>query len=320
MCNDVSDKLLGKFAPKPTAAAAPKKEKTVSRFDQAAKSVAANAKSTLGRQIAFCSPSRDVQDWPCTARGPRGVGQVEIVTKDTTTASGDSKRCDSQAPLLFPLPLSLDCPSSPADFFWDTPWGGVPPERQGRFTVVPVLPRGRLLGGSKLAALAAARKKKQEEQNRGAGASQPTDAKAETDKAVALLDKLTVKNKENSTLPTDTGAIEETASKPAKSRLQYRKRQPTPEPVVAEPEEEQPIEEPTPSIHVPNLRIGPSSFASTLCGDGNSTAVWRSAKTQASAALTEVHSKVIAGDPFAGPSPDDVVLRAQAKGKRAVHG
>jgi elongation factor 1 alpha-like protein len=242
------------------------------------------------------------------------------MTNNTTATLEASKFYAAIAPSPFPLSTPLDCSPSPADFFWDTPWGNIAPERRGQITVIPVLPRGRLLGGSKLAALAAARKKKQEEQSRGSGVAQPTNTKADTDKAVALLDKLTVKNKDNTTPSTDTVAAEEHERKPVKSRLQYRKRQATPEPVVAEPEEELTIEEPTPSIQLPNLRIGPSSFASTLCGAGNSSTVWKSAKAQASDGLTEVLPKVIAGDPFAGPSPDDIVLRAQAKGKRAVHG
>jgi len=233
---------------------------------------------------------------------------------------GHLEGCNTDAPPLFPLFPLQDCSPSPVGFFWDTPWGSVPPGRQGHITVIPVLPRGRLLGGSsKLAALAAARKKKQEEQNRGPESSQPTDTKADTDKAIALLDKLTVKNKDSTKSSTDTEAIAEGERKPLKNRLQYRKRQPSPEPVAAEPEEET-VEEPKPSIQLPNLRIGPSSFASTLCGDGNSATVRKSAKAQASENLTEVLPKVIDGDPFAGPSPDDIVLRAQAQGRRAVHG
>lgn len=66
-----------------------------------------------------------------------------------------------------------DCskPFSCADFFRDTPWLNVPRDREAVF-IVPLYPRGGLLGGSsdggpkmsKLQALAAARKKKAQEQ------------------------------------------------------------------------------------------------------------------------------------------------------------
>lgn len=314
----VSDAVPGKFAPKPAPAAQPKKAKAASRFDQVAQSVATNTKSTPGRQSAFYSPSRETQDLACTARALNESGQSERNVAKDTVIEPSFNRCAETAHSCFPLPSQPDCFSSAAEFFRDTPWGGVPSERRGQFTVVPVLPRGRLLGGSKLAALAAAKKKRQEDESRATGASQAANAKAEADKAVALLDKLTVKSKDNATPP--GGANKENVPKP-KNRLQYRKRQPSPEP-VAEPKEEPEVEEPTPSIQLPDLRIGPSSFASTLCGDGNSSTVWKSTKAQTFAALTEVHPKIISGDAFAGPSPDDVVLRAQgqAKGKRAVHG
>jgi elongation factor 1 alpha-like protein len=313
--------MLDKFAPaKPTPPAESKKVKPVSRFDQAAKSVQTDAKSTPGRQAAFHSLSRNVQDWACTAPGLEEVERSQVAFTDRIAAKAEVlQNYTAAAPAFLPPMMSLARPPSPSptEFFWDTPWNNVAPERQGCITVIPALPRGRLLGGSKLAALAAARKKKQQEEaDRAHGALQTTDSKAETDKAVALLDKLTVKGKEYPQSPTPQG----NERKGSKNRLQYRKRQPSPEPAPAEPEEETPVEQQEPSIQLPPLRIGPSSFASALCGNGISPSIWAPSKAEAPERLTEVLPKVVDGNPFAGPSPDDIVLRAQAKGKRAVHG
>src|ERR1700709_1407075 len=73
-------------------------------------------------------------------------------------------------------------PFSFAEFFKDSPWLNIPPERQTIF-LAPLYPRGGLLGGSsdgtpkmsKLQALAAARKKKAQEQktSRGLGVEKP---------------------------------------------------------------------------------------------------------------------------------------------------
>lgn len=214
----------------------------------------------------------------------------------------------------YPLPeLTDNCSLSARDFFWDTPWGNVPPSRLGKITAIPVLPRGRLLGGSsKLAALAAARKKKKEAANPDPSATQPEEAKAETDAAVALLDKLSVGKDPNGPSNGDTSQ-----KRSGSFQNRYpRKRQESPKPAAPEPEKPSTPEETEPAIQVPRLRTGPSMFASTLCGIGQS-------KKNQDVVLSSVPLPSLPHDPasqrpFTGPSPDDVILRAQKKG--AVHG
>lgn len=188
------------------------------------------------------------------------------------------------------------------NFFWDTPWGKVPPHRLGVITSEPRYSGG-LLGGSKLAALAARRKQKQETPAATEG------VKAETDKAVALLDRLSVKN-ESTASPIRGGG------QGRKPLGRYpRKRSPSPTPI--EPELEEPVPEPaTPVIEFPDLRATPSMFASTLCGPSD-LALCQSACISSlslsyttSKASREINAK---DNPFAGPSPDDIVQRAQAR-------
>lgn len=89
----------------------------------------------------------------------------------------------SEATLLCSARLSA------ADFFKDCPWLDVPKERQGEILIEPLYPRGGLLGGSssqgngkpsKLAALAAARRQKEN--------GKPSEG--DMNSSVALLDKL----------------------------------------------------------------------------------------------------------------------------------
>jgi elongation factor 1 alpha-like protein len=235
-----------------------------------------------------------------------------------------SKGCTEIPPSLFPVPLPVEvCSFSAAEFFWDTPWGNVAPSRLGEITVVPVLPRGRLLGGSskpsKLANLAAARKKKQEAAKGDSPAVQTSNVEAETDTAISLLDKLSVRSKDNNSLsPSNVDGAEERERRMGQGRLQYRKRQPSPEKVAIEPEQPHTPEETTPAVEVPNIRTSPSTFASTICGIGSlSTKAPATGVTAVPIPYTELQSAV-SGNPFTGPSPDDVVLRAQRKG--AVHG
>ncbi|KAI4605802.1 hypothetical protein J4E83_010465 [Alternaria metachromatica] len=193
-----------------------------------------------------------------------------------------------------------------ADFFWDVPWGNVPPERLGVITVDPPLYKGGLLGGSsKLAALAAKRRKEREDAEAAA-----SKANNDADSAIAMLDKLSVKNQEggNPSLGGGPG--------PARpSRYPIRRRSPSPAPEgPKEPEIEEP-QAPQPAVIVesPAQRATASMFASTLCGSDES-----SKHTQAP--LQEVplpfaaYKSYDGTGAFAGPSPDDIVRAAQAKG------
>jgi elongation factor 1 alpha-like protein len=181
---------------------------------------------------------------------------------------------------------------------------------------MPIYPPGRLLGGSsKLKALAAARKKKQEEAQAGATSATPApERNPETDKAVALLDRLSVKSKDGSASSSVNGNVE----RKTLSKYPSRKRPISPGHEALKVEEPTTPEETTPSIEIPNLRTEPSMFASTLCGPRGPS----SKKPRMESEELPLHypdSKTSnEANPFAGPSPDDIVLRAQAKS--AVHG
>lgn len=210
-------------------------------------------------------------------------------------------------------PCSADYMSAKATtFFWDTPWGNVPRHRLGPITVEPRYLGGGLLGGSsKLAALAAKRKQKQEE---AASAAKAGDTKAETDKAVALLDKLSVKGKDPT--PFIRGGVCEPQRRPVQ-RYPARKRSPSPPP--AEPEvEEASLEPAQPAIEFLDLRAKPSMFASTLCGTEDQVRKRQKLEVSSFPLPYTTFQGYSEAKPFAGPSPDDIVLRAQARG--AGHG
>ena len=213
-------------------------------------------------------------------------------------------------------------PITATDFFRDTPWGNVPPHRLGEITVHSLYPRGGLLGGSsKLAALAAARKKKQEAAKISSEESpQSGEAQSETDKAISLLDRLKVKEKEvpidGSQTKTRNDSLPERKS--LLSKYPSRKKAPSPEPVEETTAESTEPEQAPPPIDISNLRDGPSMFATTLCGSGASAATKERLNSLALPVPHTTHPEFKKANPFAGPSPDDVVLRAQ--GKRAVQG
>lgn len=164
---------------------------------------------------------------------------------------------------------------------------------------------GGLLGGSKLAQLAAKRKQKQE----AAAASAETSQKPDTDKAIALLDRLSVK----SAAAPSSSSGNDAASKPA-SRY-TRKRSPSPKPTIEpEPEQEALPEPAKPLVEFPNLRATPSMFASTLCVVNESARARADSDVSERVAIPYPPTAPTTDDPFNGPSPDDIVLHAQKRG------
>lgn len=313
-----ADLNLDKFAPsKPTPAAETKKPKAVSKFDQAASAAGIETKTAPGTHIRFHFMLRKM---PCTvSRLEAATSPSHVVADRKPTRSSASKGCADTMYTGFPFSASVTDSISSNNFFWDTPWCNVPSHRLGNLLAVPVHPPGRLLGGSsKLKALAAARKKKQQQQEeaQGGAASATTapERNPETDKAVALLDRLSVKGKDSSPSTSANGNTE----RKTVSKYLSRKRAISPGREAPKTEEPPTPEETSPSIEIPNLRTGPSLFASTLCGPRGQP----SKKPRLEPDVFPLHdsdSKAsMEANPFAGPSPDDIVLRAQAKG--AVHG
>lgn len=168
--------------------------------------------------------------------------------------------------------------------------------------IPPLYPRGGLLGGSgdaapkmsKLQALAAARKKKAQEQK--------SDASLEVEKPM-----------ENLSLGDSTSGG--TSLGPPKQRgFPVRKRKDSnpheklekPQAVINEPEAEDLFQLPPPD------QAHPSAFASTMFGDPEPAPIRQPAVLFTLPSLVAISAALT--DPFAGPSPDDIVIAAQSKG------
>jgi elongation factor 1 alpha-like protein len=258
----LKNKLGGAQAPKAT----PKKEKAMSKFDQAANTAGLSAPTSTGKRTHACSTNTD----------------------------------EPACPITLSLPPNTMPTYDADDFFWDVPWGNVPPHRLGIITVdAPCGRRGLLGGSSKLAALAAKRRKERE----AAQVATPQSS-GDPDAAVAMLDKLSVNGTPTSSLH---------GSDEAKSRYPVRRRSRSPSPEAPEEETTEEPQTPRPAIVVesPAQRAVPSMFASTLCG---------SIKTPRPTIVETfpipyISCKGYPGtDAFDTPSPDDIVRAAQAKG------
>lgn len=205
-----------------------------------------------------------------------------------------------------------------AHLFRDLPWGNIPPERQAVLIPPPQLPGG-LLGGSgappkmsKLQQLAAARKKKAEEQKSTSEDVEQTQVK---------MTELTVHDnqasKENRPLAGLFGKRVKTSETTAQGRIPLTMAEPTrPEiPQAQAPEvtpslqQEHVQPEPEPVVAPPKAE--PSAFASTLFGP-SSDSLKRKPREVFSLPYMAISSYT--PEAFGKPSPDDVVLAAQAKG------
>ncbi|KAK8053508.1 P-loop containing nucleoside triphosphate hydrolase protein [Apiospora saccharicola] len=208
-----------------------------------------------------------------------------------------------------------------ADFFNDMPWGNIPKHREGTF-IAPLYPRGGLLGGagtpgkpSKLQQLALARKKKAEEQKAG-NTDQDVQGTITQLSQLSVAQDLGVNEEGKSISITGPSSPDPTPSskKPGLGTLLAdRKRKvadlgqvetppvtkSSPEPSVKSPDED-PAPEPA----------APSAFAQTLLGSAPS-APKPLPKTSYQLPYMAFTSSV--SEAFSGPSPDDVVLSAQAK-------
>jgi elongation factor 1 alpha-like protein len=216
-----------------------------------------------------------------------------------------------------PNPQICSNPFSFADFFKDSPLLNVPAERQAVF-IAPVYPRGGLLGGSsdgapkmsKLQALAAARKKKAQEQ-RSSGSSS-------VDKPMGNLTlkkdqpmgngKMLEKNSIETTLSTKLSS----RGFPLRKRKDSNPHEKAPTAAPAERDSEQSSSD-TPMENTPLDQAQPSAFASTMFS--NAAPVPPRQHLDNIFTLPYVATTATTStDPFAGPSPDDVVIAAQSKG------
>ena len=208
------------------------------------------------------------------------------------------------------------------EFFKDSPWLNVPEKRRAQIIIEPLYPRGRLLGGSpagqdrppqsKLAALAAARRKKE---------SGSSEAKEANGPVAHLSSKLQMTNiasqldQPQDTKPLTARSQEILKKHPAKKRQ-------IPEPAEMQerkPKRSQSDHEPVTqdsSTAEPAPIARPSPFAQTLFGPTSIVQNARRPLEQPSYLFPAYANQDTKINPFAGPSPDDVVQNAQtSKGK-----
>ncbi|KAL8911755.1 MAG: hypothetical protein Q9171_003147 [Xanthocarpia ochracea] len=246
---------------------------------------------------------------------------------------------EQQAPSKTITPVTKNQASSTGNSK-DAPWLQIPSERQGEILIEPLYPRRGLYGGSpgageakisKLAALAAARRKKENEKNIS---PEPEGSNA----SIAMLETLDrrARSRDASNLKGPaTSGLEDTPSVAAsfvpirRSRKYPSKRQDCSP--SATPSNETPKESPPRGSETENSAqeayprstptAAPSVFAKTVFGDAQNPLpytpepLW--SRTFSSPRLSGVKAK---SDPFAGPSPDDVVAKAQSssKGVKAI--
>nr|OQO21930.1 hypothetical protein B0A51_10446 [Rachicladosporium sp. CCFEE 5018] len=170
----------------------------------------------------------------------------------------------------------------PESWFHDVTWSHVPEAIVGDL-IIPTKRRPSMLGGSsKLAKLAEERKRKVEAAKVAATASS--------------FDHLTLDgtHEQSKGRSPDTQPAAKTRKYPA------RRKEPSPPPKLPEPEPEQEVKE-----ALPDLRAPPTAFGHTLS---------RSSRNPDQRQTLQVHNVLgssTSPDAFSGPSPDDIVTRAQ---------
>lgn len=200
------------------------------------------------------------------------------------------------------------------EFFKDTPWLNVPMERQAIF-IPPLYLRGGLLGGSgdgapkmsKLQALAAARKKKAQEQksSSGTGVEEP-------------MAHLSIgQNSSNSSGGKTTPDAKSTANYGPRGFPIRKRKDSNPHGKVPKTPHDHEADEFTPDVSMNKETIDqaePSAFANTMFSDTSSSPPRRTENLFSLPYVAAIAAIPTSADPFAGPSPDDVVIAAQSKG------
>jgi elongation factor 1 alpha-like protein len=200
-------------------------------------------------------------------------------------------------------------------YFRDMPWGNIPKDRETTF-VPPLRPSGGLLGGSsaqpkmsKLQALAAARKKKAEEKSASQDNVEHTRTKMtelSVGDAPSADGKLLVPDNEKVPLSGPFGKRLKTSESTAEGRSPVIDSEPT------RPELSQPLSGTVkgPNNEPPVEKAQQSAFAQTLFGTPSN--IFQRPRQESYSLYADLPSSVL--DAFSQPSPDDVVLAAQAKG------
>ncbi|KAL8969217.1 MAG: hypothetical protein Q9183_002103 [Haloplaca sp. 2 TL-2023] len=226
---------------------------------------------------------------------------------------------------------------SARDFFADAPWLNVPQERRGEILVEPLYSRGRLLGGSpaqdgpkpsKLAALAAARKRK-ENNKQGAHADQEPKTSAtplETPRNTSGAEKASESHLHDRS-PSSSDALPQVQTASVNQPRKYPKRRRgssdviPPDRKVRESQESSAntgssVQETT-APPIPTAK--PSMFATTMFASPRTSHPSLIDSFQSlNLSLPTVPDTNTKANPFAGPSPDDKVIKAQNSSKGAT--
>ena len=211
-------------------------------------------------------------------------------------------------------------PLSARQFFADCPWFDIPGHRKAEILVEPLFPHGGLLGGasqgppktSKLAALAAARRKQENER------SSKESAKSSIS-SVTLLDKLSTKSKPESSGHSKEKIQESRANLSSASARKFTGKKRSPSPEMPKAKETVLPGSSDSSVQKNDLMVpviaSPSLFAQTMVGSASNTLASPVLNTTYNAFEFLFDIDTPKPDPFAGPSPDDIVANAQSGSK-----
>ena len=209
-------------------------------------------------------------------------------------------------------------------------------DRRAEIIIEPLYPRGRLLGGSpaegsqkvsKLAALAAARKKKENTE------AASTTSKLQSSTSVALLDKLSGNHKPDESVAKrsmefghrlQSSPLRDEARPLGMQTRKYptrKRKSPSPPRIDQTPIEEDPDPIDVEPLSLAPILNSPSPFAHTMLGPSS---LFREPSRKCPVSFSTFFSPVYApegnlakSNPFAGPSPDDIVANAQnSKGSK----
>ncbi|KAH6679350.1 P-loop containing nucleoside triphosphate hydrolase protein [Halenospora varia] len=235
-------------------------------------------------------------------------------TEKKTPKKAAAKKVQDILGNLSPPPEICSKPFSFADFFKDSPWLNIPSSRQAIF-LAPLLPRGGLLGGSsdgapkvsKLQALAAARKKAKELKLAG------------TTSIEKPLSSIKIKEEDKEDVQMADASNTRTGQPPKKSSSRgfpIRKRKDSnehekPPRTLPAPEEEPVVLKPAIPEDISTAdQAEPSAFASAMF---SSFSTPRKRSDNLFTLPYAANLSASSTNPFAGPSPDDIVIAAQSK-------
>ena len=222
-----------------------------------------------------------------------------------------------------PYPTPTMTPST-SDFFRDAPWLNLPEDRKSEISCISLGPRGGLLGGSlagsnsrpksKLAALAAARKK---ENRKSQNEETAPSSKSLLESLAAGSTKSRYPGPASIAKPQEGEDLRRSPKKQSKGQSsrdsQGRPTPASPRPTFSEGPEQSAVSQ-LGDLTIQAAPTGPpSEFATAILGLEHNRPCFN--RTPAFPGLPFTIQDVADSKAFTGPSPDDVVLKAQSSSK-----